>query len=198
MREECNAWDQMIEEPDLWYGRFTKFRHFGVKRTVAAVYRKENHVKPRQTTLKIPGDWYEAAKTWRWEERARAYYDHVTKEEDAVIEEEQKKVIRSGLALRHKRIQVLQRLANKLIKMTDDENKIWLAKTKTTTYGEESTQVVEEVVFNAPLFMVIDRYLRSIADEMGERVKKKDMGVASGESEFEIELVGKSIDEDEE
>lgn len=65
MDEDKHAWEQMIEEgeSDLWYGRFTLFRHLGAKRTVAAVYRKENRVKPRQTVLKIPGDWYESAKS---------------------------------------------------------------------------------------------------------------------------------------
>jgi hypothetical protein len=199
MSDERNVWDQMIEEgeSDLWYGRFVAFRRMGAKRSIRSIFLKETKQKQAKTSTNVGPEWCNAAKQWKWEERARAYYDHITKEEDAVIEEQQKKVIRSGFALKHRRIQVLQRLANKLIKMADEDKNIWLAKTKTTTYGEDCTQVVEEVTFNAPLFMLIDKYLNSIAAEMGERVKRKPSGEEEGETEFTIRLVGKSPDQDE-
>jgi hypothetical protein len=203
MDEERKPWDQMIEEGenDLWYGRFVAFRRMGPKRSVNAVFKKENNKKQQKTTM-VPGPtWYGAAKQWKWEERARAYYDHVTQEEDAVIGEEQKKVIRSGFALMHKRIRLLEKILAKLVKMQEQDDMVLLKETRTTTstYGEDrSTEIViEKVTFNAPLFMLIDKYLGSIAAEMGERVKKKPSDEEEGETEFTIRLVGKSPDQDE-
>jgi hypothetical protein len=172
--EERKAWDQLPNEPDLWYGRFTAFLRLGTKRSVNAVFKKENNKKQQKTTA-FPGPtWYEAAKEWRWQERARAYDEHQRAEEDRIIAEEREKVLRSGFALQHKRIQALNRLTNKLIAMTNDEDKIWMPDVKSVGTGPTAERV-DLLQFNAPLFTLIDKYLASIAAEMGERVKKKDV-----------------------
>jgi len=195
---EKHIWDQMVEEgeSDLWYGRFVKFMRLGAKRKIATVYKREKRGEKGSNI--VHGSWYDAAKTWRWEERARAYSDYVREEEDRAIADEQNKVIRSGYALMHRRIRLLENLIDQLYSYTKDESKIWLAETKTTTttYGEDkSTEIIiEKVTFNAPLFMLIDKYLNSTSAEMGERVKKK-VAQEEGETEFEIELVGRSPDD---
>jgi hypothetical protein len=198
MPDERFAWDQMPDEPSLWYGRFSAYLRLGTKRSVATIYKKENRVKSRQTTLKVPGDWYEIEKAWNWKERARAYDEHVRAEEDHIIAEEREKVLRSGFALQHKRIQALNRLTNKLIAMSNDEDKVWMPDVKSIGTGPTAERV-DLLQFNAPLFTLIDKYLNSIAAEMGERVKKKELtGKDGGPVEYEIELVGNSPDDGEE
>ena len=174
MNEERKVWEQMEGESSLLYGRFTTYLRLGTKRSVAAVYKKE---KKGEKGNNIPhGSWYDDAKQWNWESRARAYDEHQRAEEDRIIAEERDKVLRSGFALQHKRIKELDRLARKLIRYTNDEEKIWIPETKTIS-GENSTVIVEKIVFNAPLFQQIEKYQASIAAEMGERVKKKDITV---------------------
>lgn len=175
--EERKTWEQMEKEPDLWYGRFVKFMRLGTKRSVNAISQKENKKSEEKTRTNAGPEWYDAAKTWNWATRARDYDAYQRAEEDRIIEEERDKVLRSGFALQHKRIQLLDKMSRKLIAMTNDEEKIWIPETKTSTFGEDKSQTVEKVVFNAPLFQQIERYQASIAAEMGERVKKKDITV---------------------
>lgn len=201
MSEERKSWEQDIEhgEPDLWYGRFVKYLRLGTKRSIRSVFLKETKRGQAKTSTNVGPEWCNAAKQWNWKKRARAYDEYQRAEEDRIIEEERDKVLRSGFALQHKRIKELDRLTRKLIRYTNDEEKIWIPETKTTTFGEEKSQFVEKIVFNAPLFTLIDKYQDSIAKEMGERVKKQELtGKDGGAVEFEIELVGNKPEEDDE
>lgn len=165
----------MEGESSLLYGRFTAYLRMGTKRSVAAVYKKE---KRGEKGSNIPhGSWYDVEKEWKWKERARDYDDWQRAEEDRIIAEEKEKVLRSGFALMHKRIKELDRQARKLIAMTNDEQKIWIPELRTVIMGEDKSQTVEKVVFNAPLFTTIDKIFDSIAKETGERVKKKDITI---------------------
>ena len=201
MSEERKPWEQMIDkgEPDLWYGRFRVYLLMGSRRSVGAVYRKEYHVKARQTTFKISGDWYEAAKQWNWESRARDHDEFQRAEEDRIIADEKEKVLRSGYALLHKRVKTLDRLTRKLERWEKNDDKIWIPETRTTIMGENKSVTIEKVTFNHHLYMVIDKYLDSIAKEVGERVKKQELTGKNGEAlEFEIELVGNKPEEEDE
>jgi hypothetical protein len=184
MDEERKIWEQEEGESTLWYGRFVKFMRLGTRRSINAVFAKEQRANAKvtrnnekQRELNAPGEWYDIKKVWKWDERARAYDEYQRAEEDRIIAEERDKIMRSGFALQHKRIQLLDRLSRKLVKMTDDEEKIWIPETRTTIMGEDRSTVVEKVTFNAPLFTTIDKFQDSIAKEMGERVKKKDITV---------------------
>lgn len=192
------SWNQMEGEPDLWYGRFMIYAKMGYKRSVNAVFEKERKGKKVNPSTKINAEWYDAYNQWKWSERARSYDEYQRAEEDRIIAEERDKVLRSGFALQHKRIEVLDKLSRKLIAMANDDEKVWIAKTKTTSFGEDKSQVIEEITFNAPLFTLIDKYQDSIAKEMGERVKKQELtGKDGGSMEFEIELVGNRPEEEE-
>jgi hypothetical protein len=182
MSEERKPWEQNIEagEPDLWYGRFVKYLRLGSKRSVNALYAKEAKAaknSEKQRNLDAGGDWYDIEKAWNWKERARAYDEWQRKEEDRIIAEEKDKVLRSGFALMHKRIKELDRQARKLIQMTNDEQKIWVPEVRTVIMGEDKSQTIEKLTFNAPLFTTIDKIFDSIAKETGERVKKKDITI---------------------
>src|SRR5256885_3768892 len=120
MDEERKIWEQQQDEPDLWYGRFRVFLRLGTRRSVNAVFEKESKKKKEEARTNTGPRWYEAAKEWNWETRARAHDEYVRAEEDRIIAEERDKIMRSGFALQHKRIQLLDRLSRKLVKMTDD------------------------------------------------------------------------------
>lgn len=200
--EERKSWEQYDDEPTLWHGRFVKFLRLGSKRSVNAVYAKETKQKQVKPSTNIGPEWYEAAKQWNWAKRAKDYDEYQRAEEDRIIEEERDKVLRSGFALQHKRIELLDKLSRKLIRYTNDEEKIWIPETKTitTTQGKDKSQeqIVEKIVFNAPLFQQIRNYQADIAAEMGERVKKQELtGKDGGSMEFEIELVGNRPEDEE-
>ena len=116
--------------------------------------------------------------TWssqhNWQERVKQYdADQAAKQieiQDKIIAEEREKVLRSGFALMHKRVEMLDRLSNKLIQWTDEEKKVWIPETRVIGSGENA-QTIENITFNAPLYTLIDKYLDSIAKETGERVK---------------------------
>jgi hypothetical protein len=172
---ERKPWDRMEGEPDLWYARFAVYLRMGSKRSVHALFKrttKKNQEEPRGNA---GPDWYDTEKEWKWEERARAYDEHLRAEEDKLRAEEKEKVLRSGFALQHRRIEVYDRLLRKLIGYTRDDDKVWLSDLKSVQIGLDSYERVDLVHFNAPLFTLIDRYLSAIAAEMGERVKKKEV-----------------------
>lgn len=183
MSEERKPWEQMIDkgEPDLWYGRFRAYLRLGTKRSIASVFQKTEKNREKQR-LEVTGHWYEAAKTWGWESRARDYDEHQRAEEDRIIAEEREKVLRSGYALMHKRVKTLDRLSRKLEQIEKDESKVWLTETRTTTMGEGKSVVIEKTTFNHQLYILIDKYFDSIAKEVGDRVKKQELDVKSNDT----------------
>jgi hypothetical protein len=165
---------RMEGEPLLWYRRFMRFCLMFPRRTVAAIYSEEH---PEETTKddkrrqNAPGSWYEIAKQWQWEERAEAYDAAQFAEEEKI----KQRVMRSGYALQHNRMLALQKHLEDLIAMAEEEKNIWIPEVRTFQSGKDSTSTVEKVQFNDPLFKEIREYLTDIADEMGERVKKKSI-----------------------
>jgi hypothetical protein len=201
MDNERKSWEQMTEEgePTLWYGRFNAFRLMDFGRSIAAVFHEEYSKKPETTrkVLEPDGTWYEMARKWQWEERAAAWDAHWIEAQEKVIAQEKEKVFRTGFALQYKRIQSLDNILNKLIDMTEDENKVWIPDVKSIGAGPNA-YAADIVHFNAPLFTLIEKYKASIAAEMGERVKKQELtGKDGGAMEFDIELVGNRPEDEE-
>jgi hypothetical protein len=178
MSDERKPWDQLEEEGEssLWYGRFRAYLLMGFKRSVNAVFHLEAEETRDYPSTGVQGHWYEYAKKYRWEERALAYDTHWIEEQDKLIAQEREIVLRTGFALQHKRIEALDKIANILIEMTEDEDKVWLPDVKSVGFGPTAERV-DIVNFNAPLFTLIEKYQASIAAEMGERVKRKDITV---------------------
>jgi hypothetical protein len=176
--DERKSWEQMVDkqEPDLWYGRFRAYLLMGFKRSVQAVFQLEAEENRGNQRVEAHGYWYEYAKKYRWEERALAYDTHWIEEQDKLIAQEREIVLRTGFAVQHRRIQSLDRVLNQLIEMTEDEDKVWLPDVKAIGNGPNAERV-DLVNFNASLFTLIDKYKASIAAEMGERVKKKDITI---------------------
>jgi hypothetical protein len=101
---------------------------------------------------------------YQWVARAAAYDAQQAQALEAVAQEERAKILKSGFALQHKRIELLDRLTNRLIVLTEDDNNLFLVDQK----GKR---------FNDGLFAIIDRYLASIAAEMGERIKRQELSI---------------------
>src|SRR5262249_9966141 len=65
-----SRWDRLPDEPANWYARFEAYRLAGPQRTLEGVWTAE----AKRSKAKRPGsDWYQAAKRWRWQERAEAW-----------------------------------------------------------------------------------------------------------------------------
>jgi hypothetical protein len=196
MNEERKPWDQLEEESNLWYGRFRAYLLMGFKRSVNAVFQLEAEESLGNPRGEAQGHWYEYAKKYRWEERAKAYDTHWIEEQDKLIAQEREIVLRSGYALMHKRIEALNKLADKMVRWADEDDKVWLIKTQDVT-GDGFSKHTEETVFNAPMLGMIEKYFDGIAKEKGERVKKQELTGRDGDAlEFEIELVGNKLEEE--
>jgi len=186
-QQQHEEWERQPGEPAIWYRRFQRYLLLFPRRSVAAVYHEEhselgeasNDVERRQ---KVPGLWYEIANRWRWEERAQAYDDAQFAEE----EKEAQRVRRSGLALQHKRILALQTLVEGLIKETGEKDRVWLPDVKAIGTGPDAERV-DLVQFNDGLYKEIREYITDIADEMGDRVKKKEV-MHKGLSKMYVDL----------
>jgi hypothetical protein len=75
MSEILPPWEQLQDEPARWYARFERFRLAGPARSVLATFNLEQSEKGRRKRRCVPGAWAEAAKRWRWRERADAWDD---------------------------------------------------------------------------------------------------------------------------
>lgn len=172
---EKAIWLQQDGESALWFRRFDRYRLMWPVRKIATVFQEEQSEKNREKPRTIPtGDWYEIAKQWRWEERAAAWDAYMDAEIDKTIAAERKKVLRTGLALQHKRIELLAKKVQQLIDITNEESGIWIPDVKSVGMGKDAERV-DLVQFNDAAFRELREYLTDIADEMGERVKKKEV-----------------------
>jgi hypothetical protein len=167
-------WDRQENEPSLWYGRFRIFLELGPGRSVNAALDYEltkKHEKPRRNADK---SWYHMAREYEWEQRAQAYDAHWIKEQDAIIAQERAKIVRTGFALQHKRIQELDKITQELIDMKKDPDKVWVPGTKVFWNGKNA-ELIDTISFNHQLYSLILKYLGDIAAEMGERKQKIEM-----------------------
>lgn len=109
-----------------------------------------------------------------WQERVHQFdteqAEWLAKQQAAIIAEEKEKILRSGYALMHKRVQELDKLTRKLLKYTEDENLVWLPDVKGIGTGPDAERV-DLIQFNAALFKEIRGCFADIASELGERVK---------------------------
>jgi hypothetical protein len=185
-------WARQEGESLTWYNRFTAFRLMVPVHSIPDVFREEDRKKAekeaaenggklREIRTEAPSHWYQEAKKWRWEERAAAWDAY----QDALIEKqiaaEEKHVIRTHYALKHKRIAELDAIVSRLIGYLDDEANVWLPDVKAIGVGPVAERVIERVDiirFNEAIFAQIRGYLADIAAEKGERVKNSKMAIS--------------------
>ncbi len=85
-------------------------------------------------------------------------------------QEEITRILTSGYALMHRRVEALDKLSKKLEAYLEDESKIWLLDVKAA--GLERVDLVQ---FNADLFKEYRATFADLASELGQRVKKTDI-----------------------
>ena len=68
-----NAWDQLPNEPNMWYRRFERYLRMGPTRTIIGCYNEERAEKGEEGRGRFPGSWARASDAWDWEARAAEY-----------------------------------------------------------------------------------------------------------------------------
>ena len=85
---ERPIWERQENEPARWYARFETFRLLGPSRSIEAGF--ERDCLAAGLTATRPGRrWYEAARRWRWRERAEAW-DEAERERWRATEEQRR------------------------------------------------------------------------------------------------------------
>jgi hypothetical protein len=79
MIEVVYSWNQMKDEPDLWFGRFHKYaRPLGTEYTVAkafTLYRLDAMRTKTDTSAESAPVWSTIATQWSWEQRAKQWFE---------------------------------------------------------------------------------------------------------------------------
>jgi hypothetical protein len=107
-------WEPLPGEPARWYGRFERFRLAGPARSLLATFNAE-HAERRGTKRRcVPGAWVQAARRWRWRERAEAWDDHQRRQARAAhaanIQEMNERHAREARGLQAKALERLRAL----------------------------------------------------------------------------------------
>jgi hypothetical protein len=85
-------------------------------------------------------------------------------------QEEITRILTSGYALMHKRVEALDKLSKKLEAYLEDETKIWLADVKAV-----GLERVDLLTFNSDLIKEYRATFDDLAKELGQRVKKQEI-----------------------
>jgi hypothetical protein len=159
INEEGDPWDQMIDEPTMWYERFQLYRLLGPGRNVSKAYRKHRSINtvydPETSRKQGATSWYDYARQYNWEARANAW-DETCREE---VEDRAHEIYNDGLSFAHERVDKLKKIATRLEGFIMDD--------KTTRISPH----------------VIEQYrgiLDDIARERGERAKETHISGANG------------------
>ena len=68
------VWEQQPGEPNLWFGRFCRYKNLGYTRSFVATLNGEEAEKGTgKLSPSLPGAWNNAIAKWRWMERAAAW-----------------------------------------------------------------------------------------------------------------------------
>src|SRR6266704_2717379 len=168
---ESEQWLRLPGESNLWYSRFVLHLRLGPARTMLGAVHLEDAQENRLVTRWTPGSWRSAALKFHWKERAEAWDEHRRKE-----------VFSQGYAFDLKRIEKLDKLAERL------EAKV-----------EAMFQAMKPPKggFND---LMVGRWLETmdaIAKETGGRVQRKEVaGPGGGPLEVLLFLPEQERDED--
>jgi hypothetical protein len=107
-------WERQLEEPNLWFTRFERYRLAGPNRSLLGTMNAERTEKSRKRQSRVSGAWNQAYERWRWRERAEAWDEqeqHRVRTAHAQdIEEMNRRHIQEAQALQNKAIQRLKSL----------------------------------------------------------------------------------------
>lgn len=178
MSEVHQPWERQEGEPNLWYQRFERYRLAGPTRSLLGTVNAEKAERGVQRRARsTPGAWQRKFEKWNWKARAEAWDAYIAHK---IASEAEAKALSSGYALRYKRIEKLNQLAELLLEELLTEDKRWLPDVKQIGGGEYAERV-DIVRFNSPLIQQFRETLDDLAAEMGERVKGLQITGKDGE-----------------
>src|SRR5438105_2640608 len=70
------SWERLPGEASRWYARFERFRLAGPSRSMLGVFNADKLAGGQPQQRCVPGAWAQAAKLWRWKDRAEAWDEH--------------------------------------------------------------------------------------------------------------------------
>lgn len=151
--EQDYPWERQEGEDTMWYDRFLVFLRMGPARTkLGAVHLVETAEKGgNKRSSRTPGSWDEAAKEWRWRERADAWDDY-----------RRKQVFTEGNAYDVTRVEKLNKYS---VALEEELDKMLKALKK---------KKIEKPWFNQFLFEKYLQSLEALAAETGGRIKKNE------------------------
>ena len=165
------AWIRSDKEPNRWFQRFERFRLLGPDRSVLGVFNEWRLAKSRKVSRSAPKSWRDMAVYWQWHDRAEAWDQYISELASAAAETERLRILSSGYALKHKRVDELNQLAVLLLQEIREEDKRWVPDVKSIGSGKFAERV-DIVRFNASLIEQARQTLEDIAAEMGDRMTK--------------------------
>ena len=145
-------------------------------RTLLGTANQEQVLKGSKKYNGTPQSWHDAFKKWNWKERAEAYDAHLQQERESIAAVERARILSKGFAQMHKRVEVLDVLAKRLLAAAAQDDRLWLADVKSIGTGP-SAKRVDLLTFNEGLIREIRGLLSDIAAETGERVKKTETAI---------------------
>lgn len=130
-----------------------------------------------------------------WQDRLKALHAEQASRLAEAETDEKIRVLQEGFALRHKRVEALNRLAGKLLEDLDGD-RLWVTDVKQIGGGENAERVEVER-FNAAEMQEFRALLDDITKETGERVKteKREVSGALAVKDERIDLSKLSTDD---
>jgi hypothetical protein len=111
---QAEFWDRQLGEPNLWFGRFERYRLSGPKRSLLATLNAERTENGLARKTRLPGAWNRAFEHWRWRQRAEAWDEQERCKALAAhtqeVEEMNRRHIQEAQALQNKALQRLKDL----------------------------------------------------------------------------------------
>lgn len=159
MNGERQPWEQLPDEPDIWYARFNRFRLLGPTRSIEETFRAEKGNGTRETIGKPTRHWYRSAESREWIERAGAW----DVERRAEEEEEERVAWRDKRkAWRHQQFDLKERMLQKVTGMLNFP----LTEVEREIRGEDGrviTQIIRPAKWN---YSMIARMIREMNNMM--------------------------------
>lgn len=141
-----------------------------------ALYRTRTEPGPPTAHLSTLKHW---STTFGWQARLQAIADQAAAEAVAAITARRRAILEDGLALDFERVDVLKRVATRLLDEIENQGRLWVQDVKAIGSGETAERVDIER-FNAAEVEQLRGLLDDIAKEKGERVKKLEHGGTPG------------------
>jgi PBSX family phage terminase large subunit len=76
VEDERKPWDQMEDEPNRWFQRFSAYRLLGPGRSIEEVFRREREAKNGKAK-RASSTWNKNTQKWNWKSRALAWDQHL-------------------------------------------------------------------------------------------------------------------------